>query len=199
MRSRCRSSASRMSGPELTERSKPGVHLLKRFWLQPVDTTLCVHRGFHETGFAQHAQMFRHGRRPCRVDFRFLQPTVQTTPETQDRAAEWLRDDFEYRLHALYILRKAYSCQGMYQPETIAQVTVCRHQSRVAAPEAPGARTFRPKTPESGDRARPFRWASNCHYSSQGGGDAGRNSENQSTVSSWDLVTRGCIAAPSRP
>jgi len=46
-----------MSGPELTERSEPGIHFLKRFRLQPVETALCIHRGFHETGLAQHAQM----------------------------------------------------------------------------------------------------------------------------------------------
>ena len=33
------------------------MHLLKRFWLQPVETALCVHRGFHETGLSQHAQV----------------------------------------------------------------------------------------------------------------------------------------------
>jgi hypothetical protein len=28
-----------------------------RFWLQPVETALCVHRGFHETGLSQHSQV----------------------------------------------------------------------------------------------------------------------------------------------
>ena len=46
-----------VSGPELPERSQPGIHLLKGFRLQPVETTLCVHRGFHETGLAQHSQV----------------------------------------------------------------------------------------------------------------------------------------------
>ena len=44
-------------GPELTERSQPGLHFLKRFRLQPVETSLCVHRGLHEPGVAKHAQM----------------------------------------------------------------------------------------------------------------------------------------------
>jgi hypothetical protein len=46
-----------MSGPEPTERSQPGIYLLKWFWLLSVETALCVHRGFHETGLAQHSQV----------------------------------------------------------------------------------------------------------------------------------------------
>jgi hypothetical protein len=46
-----------VSGPEAAELSQPGIDLLKRFWFQPVETALCVHRGFHETGLAQHAQV----------------------------------------------------------------------------------------------------------------------------------------------
>src|SRR5580765_66276 len=107
-----------MSGPELTEWSEPGIHLLKRFWLQPVETTLCVHRHFHEAGVAQHAQMFRHGRlRHPKLTFDFSNRLFGRHQKTQDRAAVRLRDDFEYRLHALYIPLKAYSCQGMYEPE----------------------------------------------------------------------------------
>jgi hypothetical protein len=46
-----------VSGPEPTERSQPGIHLLKWFRFQSVKTALCVHRGFHETGLAQHSQV----------------------------------------------------------------------------------------------------------------------------------------------
>ncbi len=46
-----------MTGPEAAERSEPGLELLKGFRSQPVKTTLCVHRGFHETSLAQHAQV----------------------------------------------------------------------------------------------------------------------------------------------
>ena len=46
-----------VSGPEPTERSKPGIHLLKRFCLQPVETALCVHSGLHEPGLAQDPQV----------------------------------------------------------------------------------------------------------------------------------------------
>jgi hypothetical protein len=46
-----------MSGPEPTERSQPGIHVLKWFRFQPVETALCVHRGFHETGLSQHSQV----------------------------------------------------------------------------------------------------------------------------------------------
>ncbi len=46
-----------VSGPEATERSQPGIHLLEWCWLQPVETALCVDRGFHETGLAEHSQV----------------------------------------------------------------------------------------------------------------------------------------------
>jgi hypothetical protein len=46
-----------VSGPEPTKRSQPGSDLLKGFRFQSVETALCVHRGFHETGFAEHSQV----------------------------------------------------------------------------------------------------------------------------------------------
>jgi len=46
-----------VSGPEPTELSQPDIQLLKWIRFQPVETALCVHRGFHETGLAQHPQV----------------------------------------------------------------------------------------------------------------------------------------------
>jgi len=46
-----------VSGPEAAELSQPGIHLPKWFRFQPVETALCVHRGFHETGVAQHSKV----------------------------------------------------------------------------------------------------------------------------------------------
>jgi Zn ribbon nucleic-acid-binding protein len=46
-----------VSGPEPAERSQPGIHLLKWYRFQPVETALCVHCGFHETGFARHTKL----------------------------------------------------------------------------------------------------------------------------------------------
>jgi hypothetical protein len=51
-----------VSGPEAAEPSQPGIKLLKWFGLQAVETALCVHRGFYETGIAQHSQVLGHGR-----------------------------------------------------------------------------------------------------------------------------------------
>ena len=51
-----------VGGPEAAELSQPGIDLLKWFRLQPVETALCVHRRFDETGIAQHAQVLGHGR-----------------------------------------------------------------------------------------------------------------------------------------
>jgi len=44
-------------GPEAAELTQPRVDLLKWFRLQPVETALRVHRGFHETGVTQHSQV----------------------------------------------------------------------------------------------------------------------------------------------
>jgi hypothetical protein len=46
-----------VSGPEPAERTQPRIYLLKWFRLQPVETSLCVHRGFDETGLAQYSQV----------------------------------------------------------------------------------------------------------------------------------------------
>jgi hypothetical protein len=46
-----------VSGPEPAELSQPGIQLLKWFGIQTVETALRVHRGFHETGLAQHSQV----------------------------------------------------------------------------------------------------------------------------------------------
>jgi hypothetical protein len=46
-----------VSGPEPAELSQPHIHLLKRFRFQPVETALCVHRRFDETGLSQDAQV----------------------------------------------------------------------------------------------------------------------------------------------
>jgi hypothetical protein len=46
-----------VSIPETTELSQPDVQLLKWLRFQPVETALRIHRGFHETGLAQHSQV----------------------------------------------------------------------------------------------------------------------------------------------
>ena len=46
-----------VSGPKASELSQPRIHLSKWFRLEPVDTALCVHRGFDETSVAQHAEV----------------------------------------------------------------------------------------------------------------------------------------------
>jgi len=46
-----------VSGPEPAERGEPRIHLLKWFGFQPVETALCVHRGFYEAGVSQHSQV----------------------------------------------------------------------------------------------------------------------------------------------
>ncbi len=51
-----------MGRPEPAERSKPGIHFLKRLRPEPVKAALRVHRGFDETGLPQDAKVLRNGR-----------------------------------------------------------------------------------------------------------------------------------------
>ena len=51
-----------VSRPETAELRQPSINLPKWFRSQPVETALCIHRGFYETGLAQHAQVLGHGR-----------------------------------------------------------------------------------------------------------------------------------------
>jgi hypothetical protein len=46
-----------VSGPEPAELRQPGIHFLKWLGFQPVETALCVHRGFYETGLSQNSQV----------------------------------------------------------------------------------------------------------------------------------------------
>ena len=104
-----------VSGPELAELRQPGIHLLEGFWLQAVEPALGIHRGFHETGLAQHAQVLGHGRlRHTKPTLDFSHRLLGRDQEAQDRAAVRLREDCERRFHALSIRHRAYTCQGIY-------------------------------------------------------------------------------------
>jgi len=95
-----------VSGPEPAERSQPGFELLNWFRFQPVETALCVHRGFHETGLAQHSQVLRHGRlRHPKLTLDLSNRLLRREQEAQDRAAVRLRNDFEDRFHPFDIPR----------------------------------------------------------------------------------------------
>ena len=101
-----------VSGPEPTERSQPRIHLLKWFSFQPVETALCVPRGFHEAGLAQHSQVLGHGRlRHTKLTLDLSHRLLGRDQEAQYRAAVRFRNDFEYRFHPLDILHRAYTCQ----------------------------------------------------------------------------------------
>src|SRR6267143_7023558 len=103
-----------VSGPEPAERSQPGLHLLKWFWFQSVETALRVHRGFHETGLAQHSQVLGHSRlRHAKPALDLSNRPLRRDQEAQDRAAVRLGNDLEDRSHAVDILHRAYVCQGI--------------------------------------------------------------------------------------
>ena len=92
------------------ELSQPGIHLLKRFRFQPVETALCVYRGFHETGIAQHAQVLGHSRlRHTKLTLNLSHRLLGGDQQAQDRAAVRLRNDFEHRFHFVI-----YTPHGIY-------------------------------------------------------------------------------------
>src|SRR2546427_5541155 len=102
-------------GPEPTELTQPVINLLEWLWLQAIETALCVHRGFHETGLAQHAQVLgdrglRHPQPALDLSHRLL----GQDQEAQDRAAVQLCDDGERRVHCLRIRHLANTYQGTY-------------------------------------------------------------------------------------
>jgi hypothetical protein len=51
-----------MSGPEPAERSQPRIDLPQWFRFQPIEASLRVHCGFHETRVSQHSQVLGHRR-----------------------------------------------------------------------------------------------------------------------------------------
>src|SRR5229473_4802700 len=109
-----------VSGPEPAELSQPGIHLLKWFRFQSVETALCVHRGFHETGIAQHAQVLGHGRlRHTKLTLDLSHRLLGRNQEAQYRTAVRLRNDFEHRFHSLSIRHRAYTCQGIFSGDFV--------------------------------------------------------------------------------
>jgi hypothetical protein len=84
-------------GPEPAELRQPGIHLLKRFWVQPVETALRVHYRFHETGLAKYSQVLGHGRlREVKLTLDFPNRPLRRHQQAQYRPALWLRNGFEY-------------------------------------------------------------------------------------------------------
>ncbi len=102
-------------GPEPTERSQPGIRLLKWLRFQPVETALSVHRGFHETGLSEHPQVLGHSRlRHTKLALDLSHRLLGGDEEAQNRAAVRFGNDFEYRFHILRILHSVYTCQGIF-------------------------------------------------------------------------------------
>src|SRR5208282_1203568 len=102
--------------PEPAELSQPGIHLLKWFRLQPVETALCVHRRCHETRLAQHSQVLRHGRlRHTKLMLDLSHRLLGRGQQAQYRAAVRLGNDLEYSFHSPRTPLQAYTCQGIYK------------------------------------------------------------------------------------
>jgi hypothetical protein len=121
-----------VSGPESAELSQPFIYLLKWFRPQPVQAALCVYRGFHKTGVAQHSQVLGNGRlghmKPALdLSYRLL----GRDQEAQYGSAVRLRDDFEYGFHFLYILYCVYTCQGIFRAARKKEATLPGRESEV--------------------------------------------------------------------
>ena len=93
-----------VSRPEAAEWGQPGIHLLKGFRLQAVETALRVHGGFHETGLAKHSQVLGHGRlRHTKPALYLSNRLLRRGQQAQYRSPARLRNDFENGFHTPYI------------------------------------------------------------------------------------------------
>lgn len=109
-----------VSRPEPPELIEPGIHLLKWFRLQPVETTLGVHCRLDEAGLAQYSQVLRDGRlRHTKLLLDLSYRLFGRGQKAQDRAAVRLGNDFEDGFHSLYITQGAYTCQGILGAEAL--------------------------------------------------------------------------------
>ncbi len=130
-----------VNGPEPAEPSQPGIQFFKWFRFQPVETALCVHRRFHETGLAQHSQVLRHGwLRHTKLALDLSHRLLGRDQETQYSPTVRLRNDFEDRFHSLHIPQHAYTCQGIYRLTFSAK----RVPSEVVLNEEDGMKSGRP-------------------------------------------------------
>src|SRR5579871_1489185 len=89
-----------VSGPEPPELGQPAIHLLKWLGFEPVKATLCIHGRLHETGVAQHSQVFGNSRlRHTKLSLDLPYRLLRRNQKAQDRATVRLGDDFEYGFH----------------------------------------------------------------------------------------------------
>jgi hypothetical protein len=103
-----------VSRPEPPELSEPGIDLLKRFRLQAVEAALCIHRGLHEAGIAQHSEVLGHCRlRHMKLTLDLSNRLLRGDQEAKDCAAVRLGNDFEDGSHSLDILCRVYTRQGI--------------------------------------------------------------------------------------
>src|SRR4051794_5444849 len=106
-----------VSGPEAAELSKPRIHLLKRFRLQPVETALCVHGRFHETSVAQLSQVLGHSRlRHSKLTVDLSHRLLRRDQQAQDCAASRLSTNFQGRFHPCIS-----TSQGIYVTRNITE------------------------------------------------------------------------------
>ncbi len=128
-----------VSIPEAAELGQPGIDLLKSFRFQTVEAALCVHRGFHETGVAQHAQMLGHGRlRHTKLTLNLSHRLLRRDQEAQDGPPVRLRNNFEGGFHALYILHMVYTCKGIFKKKRGRGCATSRAFREVASAVATG-------------------------------------------------------------
>src|SRR5580765_7766753 len=103
-----------MSGPEAPERRQPGVQFFQRRRGEAVQSALGIHLRLHEAGVTQYPEVLRDRRlRHAELTLDLTDRLLGGRQQAQDRAPVWLRDDLEYRIHALNIPTGEYACQGI--------------------------------------------------------------------------------------
>jgi hypothetical protein len=103
-------------GPKATELGEPGVELLERSGLQPIESALCVDRRFDEAGVAKDAEMLGDSRlRHAELTLDLTDGLLGGGEEAENGAAVRLGDDLEGVFHGLNILIDVYTCQGIFE------------------------------------------------------------------------------------
>ncbi len=90
--------------PETAELGEPGIELLKRSGLEPVEAALRVDGGFDEACFAKDAEVLGDGRLGhVELALDLTDGLLVESEEAEDRATVGLGDDVEGGFHGLYM------------------------------------------------------------------------------------------------
>ena len=108
-------------GPETAEGVEPGVDFLEGLGAETVQSALSVDGGFDEARFTKDAQMLGDGGLGhLQLPLEVAHGLLGSGEEAEDGAPMGLGDDFEDRVHLLYIPLFVYTRQDIYKVGSFA-------------------------------------------------------------------------------